>query len=59
MASQLPQSFILSYSFVAEEHEARLQMDLGHSFPRLLIEHYRVSITLTDAGESWKRSPSV
>jgi integrase len=34
-----------SYSLVAEENEHRLQMELGHSTPRLLIEHYRAIVT--------------
>src|ERR1700692_3083998 len=30
-----------SYNLVAEENEARLQMELGHTTPKMLIEHYR------------------
>jgi integrase len=48
-----------SYSLVAEENEPRLQMELGHSSPRLLIEHYRAIVTPTHAEEWWKISPSV
>jgi integrase len=48
-----------SYSLVAEENEPRLQMELGHSSPRLLIEHYRAIVTPTHAEECWKISPSV
>jgi integrase len=41
-----------SYSLVAEENEHRLQMELGHSTPRLLIEHYRAIVTPV-AARSW------
>jgi integrase len=34
-----------SYSLVAEENEARLQMELGHSSPGVLVEHYRAIVT--------------
>jgi hypothetical protein len=32
---------------------------LGHSSPRLLIEHYRAIVTPAHAEEWWKISPSV
>ena len=46
-----------SYSLVAEENEARLQMDLGHSSPRLLVEHYRAIVTPAHAEAWWKIAP--
>jgi integrase len=46
-----------SYSLVAEENEARLQMELGHLTPRLLIEHYRAIVTPANAKAWWKITP--
>ena len=46
-----------SYSLVAEENEARLQMELGHSSPRLLVEHYRAIVTPAHAEAWWKIAP--
>jgi integrase len=46
-----------SYSLVAEENEARLEMELGHSTPRLLIEHYRAIVTPANAQAWWKITP--
>jgi integrase len=46
-----------SYSLVAEENEPRLQMELGHSTPRLLIEHYRAMVTPAHAKAWWSIGP--
>ena len=47
-----------SYHLVAEENEARLQMELGHSTPRLLIEHYRAIVTPANAQAWWTLVPA-
>jgi integrase len=46
-----------SYHLVAEENEARLQMELGHSTRRLLIEHYRAIVTPANAQAWWTIVP--
>lgn len=46
-----------SYSLVAEENETRLQMELGHSTPRLLVEHYRAIVSPADAQAWWSVMP--
>src|SRR5215831_3306442 len=46
-----------SYSLVAEENEPRLQMELGHTTPKLLIEHYRAIVTPADAQAWWRLTP--
>jgi len=46
-----------SYSLVAEENETRLQMELGHSTPRLLVEHYRAIVSPADARAWWSVMP--
>jgi integrase len=48
-----------SYHLVAEEDEARLQMELGHSTPRLLIEHYRAIVTPAKAQAWWRITPEL
>jgi integrase len=46
-----------SYSLVAEENEPRLQMELGHTTPKLLVEHYRAIVTPADAQAWWRITP--
>ena len=43
-----------SYSLVAEENEPRLQMELGHTTPKILIEHYRAIVTPANAQAWWR-----
>ena len=46
-----------SYNLVAEENERRLQMELGHTTPKILIEHYRAIVTPANAQAWWRITP--
>jgi integrase len=46
-----------SYSLIAEEEPGRLQMELGHSTPKMLIQHYRVIGSPGDAKAWWQIKP--
>jgi len=44
-------------NLVAEENEPRLQMELGHTTPKTLIEHYRAIVTPANAQAWWRITP--
>jgi hypothetical protein len=44
-------------NLVAEENEPRLQMELGHTTPKILIEHYRAIVTPANAQAWWRITP--
>ena len=47
------QDVVSSYNLVAEENEARLQMELGHTTPKMLIKHSAI-VTPANAQAWWK-----